>query len=704
MPSPMRMPTLLRAGCALSCLLALACRAGPPVLDIAAESLLSACTIKGARHSPRRGQAVASPDATLVFQAEYDAADWSGRFVRYALAMQAGQAIAGPVQWDAGAILTGTGDQAARPAPARRNIYTSAYDADGNWRVLPFEWEALGPAQRALLDEAPTLPGKRARADALGEQRLAYLRGERDREGRPFRPRSSVLGDSVHANPVYVGAAAAGLRGAGYAAFFQRSKARRPMLYLGANDGMLHGFDAGDGSEVFAYVPAALFGALNELTSPAYAHRAYVDGPASAGEALVGGSWKTVLLSGMGGGAQGLFALDVSDPAHLDGSAVLWEFSDRDDPAMGNVTGLPQIARLRTRQRGAVAEYRYFAVVASGLNNYADDGHRTAAGKGALFLLALDKPAQAPWRLNDNYYRLLTPISDPALANGLAAPALVGDGDGVLRYAYAGDLQGNLWRFDFDGGAPWSDAVGPGPGRTPLFVARDAGGRRQPVTAQARVVYTEAGGYLVLFGTGQLVTAADRQPQRFAPQSLYAIEDSLEQPARIVASRRELGERRLSADGDGYAIRAAERAAGDKGWYIDFPQSEQSGERSVDSASLLAGKLILNTVLPGRDACTPALSRSYLVDALSGEASATARFGPEYVSTPLLLRPESAAISAVQGAGLVHVLKTFSMVRFSADQPGRLQATTSVTVTLPAGRLSWREIANWRELHAGAKP
>src|SRR5471032_839590 len=188
-------------------------------------------------------------------------------------------------------------------------------------------------------------------------------------------------------------AASAAVQGVGYATFYARSKLRRAAVYLGANDGMLHAFDVVDGSELFAYVPDALIATLNDLTSPAYVHQAYVDGLASAAEAQVNGVWKTVLVSGMGGGAQGVFALDVSDPQQFAaGSGALWEFTDRDDPDMGNVVGLPQIAQFRAGASGM----RYFAVVASGLDNDADDGEiahagRTRAGNGALFLLALDK-------------------------------------------------------------------------------------------------------------------------------------------------------------------------------------------------------------------------------------------------------------------------------------------------------------------------
>ncbi|USX19153.1 PilC/PilY family type IV pilus protein [Oxalobacteraceae bacterium OTU3REALA1] len=685
-----------------------------PVLDIASEPLTAACRVASSPAGAaefdgasllRVAPPPASASAGDLFQATMDMADWSGHFSRYVLSPGgAGSSFTPTAMWDAGALLTGGGARPPSPAPAARKIFTAIVQPDGALEMIPFEWSALSAEQRQQLDQTPP---PATGGDALGEQRLAFLRGDRTREGTFFRNRSSVLGDSINSTPVYVGPAAGAALGT-----------RPNVVYVGANDGMLHAFNAADGSELFAYVPNALMATLNRLPSPDYVHQAYVDGPASAGEAMISGASKTVLVSGMGGGAQGVFALDVTDPLRFaEGGGVLWEFTDRDDALMGNVTTRPQIAKLRTRTVAGVPIYKHFAVVASGLNNYAPDGNASPTGNGALFLLALDKPRGAAWRLNVNYYRLVTPVADAALANALNAPVLVADRTGALRYGYAGDLQGNLWRFDFGGGAPWAGAVGPGAGGTPLFVARDDSGRRQPITQQPSLAYADGGGYLVLFGTGKMIEKADRAAASFAPQSYYAIRDSLRDPAEVITSRSQLTRRVLSGDASAppFSVHGAKMEFDSLGWYVDFLQAETTGERSIDSGMLAGGEVFFNTLLPGSDPCDKARSRTYAFNVLTGlprdgavarpptppstEQPISGQISDGYRSTPSLL-PVTSSRTPRDPTGRTRLLKELAVANVT---PQGSVVVGHVKVQLRAGRLSWREVGNWRQLHEAVK-
>jgi type IV pilus assembly protein PilY1 len=657
--APSAMPSTASAQCFDSPLNPPRSPASPPATD-------------GARRSmPGRSllSFPAGPTAGALFQSEHDWLDWSGSVKKFSVALDAaGQIDTGALLWDGGALLT------SMPASLRQ-IYTLRADPGRAHRTLPFKWPMLSSQQRAALDLAPST----SLGDALGERRLDFLRGERSLEigqsGGIFRRRASVMGDPSHGGPLLVGAPSAGITGAQYGAFFERHAKRPATLYLGANDGMLHAFDAANGRELFAYVPNLVWPWLNRLTSPDYRHQAYVDGDINAAEAMLDGQWKTVLVAGLGGGAPGLFALDVSAPDRFgQGSGALWEFGSADDAAIGHVAAAPLIAKFGLSASPGAASQRYFALLSSGVDQE----------KGALFLLALDKSASVRWRSGVNYYKLALPLPSAALG----PPALALGPDAAVRYIYAGDLEGNLWRFDFFGRAPANAAV------QLLFVARDASGLRQPITQAPSVAFAPDGGYLVLFGTGKLRDASDSDPAHFTSQSFYAIHDRPGQHDQVAIKGRA-----ALAGIDPLASAAASAKA--EGWYLDFPQSA-SGERSIGGSSLAAGKVFFNTISPGSAPCTVAAARSYALDALTGLAAGVARRRAMTVSTnpvpqraaPVLLEMAGEA-GPRQATGRMLVRQRHLVL----DAEGVAQTSRST----PAQRLNWREIANWPELHQTAK-
>lgn len=150
----------------------------------------------------------------------------------------------------------------------------------------------------------------------------------------------------------------------GYAAFASTpAVANRPqMVYVSANDGMLHAFDGKTGEEKFAYIPNAVFSDLNKLTAPSYIHRPFVDGPLLVAEANTTNGWKSVLAGTFGAGAQGVMALDITDPNAFGTDKVLWEFTDKDDGDIGNVTSQPKIAKVKIN-----GKTEYFIVVSGAI-------------------------------------------------------------------------------------------------------------------------------------------------------------------------------------------------------------------------------------------------------------------------------------------------------------------------------------------------
>lgn len=651
------------------------------------------------------------------FQTQLRLADGSMTLSRTAFAVGAdGALLPGKPRWRAG----GLDKMAPEGTPAAlRPVYT--LDAKG--ALMPLAWTRLDAEQRGAFDGG----------DGRGEARLAYLLGQRAHEaGQPggfLRRRSGSLGAAPYGNLVYVGAPGLGMPGAGYGLHRQALLQRRKMLYVGANDGLLHAFDARTGSELFAYLPQALLHVAAAAASTHYSPGPLLDGAAATAEVLVAGHWKTVLVSGMGGGAQGVFALDITDPARFAQDGALWEFTDRDDRLMGNVRAPPAFARINMGAKEGAPAYRDFAIVASGYNNYVNDGKDTTApaSAAAIFLLALDKAPGTPWMLGSNYFRLKVPVAGgsgggdgghdadagtDSMPQALGPPAVVPGGDGALAYMYAGDLQGNIWRLDLAGGPPWKD----GQGRKLVFVARDAQGRRQPVTQHLNVAYAPGGGYLLLFGTGKLAEAGDTWPSAFLSQSFYAVHDDVREtsPTR---SRADLEQRSLGEAAGGVRVDGAElRYTGSdamRGWYLDFLSTAQTGERGISSPVLAAGKVLFNTVLPGRDACARPATRLYVLDVLSGFAAdgagvvqageQTGRLFDGLARAPPLALELSSTVGAATAAGRADGRKELAVL-----QPGLPGAASGavlkvVSAPLPARRLSWREVANWRELHEAAK-
>jgi len=355
------------------------------------------------------------------------------------------------------------------------------------------------------------------------------------------------------------------------------------MIYVGANDGMLHAIraDSGDtasGKEIFAYIPAGVYDKLSRLTATAYDHTYYVDGPPNSGDAYWDGSWKSVLVGGLGGGGKSIYALDITDPDGFGASDVLWEYSDAAD--LGNTYSQPQIARL--------ANGEWAAIFGNGYNSTSDQAF--------LYIV----------KLSDGTLLKKIPAGN-ATGNGLSTPVLYDiDSDGITDAVYAGDLLGNLWKFDLSSATSSSWAIGNG--GDPLFAATNDNGTTQPITSQPAVGGHNSGGVLVYFGTGRYLASTD--PGDTTVQSFYAIWDK---DTSGTVDRSQLQEQTITAETTefGFDIRetsdnTVDWAGGKRGWYMDLtpPSGIASGERIVSKPLIKYDRVIFVTVLPSSDQCT----------------------------------------------------------------------------------------------------
>ncbi|WP_421242612.1 pilus assembly protein [Aeromonas enteropelogenes] len=554
--------------------------ADPDTFAEALSSTLAQIAARNSSASSVTANATRLDSNTHIYQARYNSGDWSGQLVSIPLNSDGSL---GNIAWDAATQI---------PEPSARSIFTRQGGAG-----IAFTWEALNNTNRALFNIA---------GDNQGESRVAYLRGERggeQRNGGVFRNRSDLLGDIINSDPVYVGkrdygySSATGLTQTereSYQAFLSSTAiARRPpMLYVGANDGMLHGFRVADGVEQLAYIPASLLGELPQLTRPDYNHRYYVDGTPRVGDAYLGSRWKTLLLGSTGAGGKAVFAIDVTAPNNFTADKMLWEFTHSE---MGIALAAPTLVRVK-------ADNKWVALVANGYNS--------SSQTARLFVLDLATGAVIQ--------EIDTQVGSASEPNGLSSPLPVDeDGDRVVDYVYAGDLQGNLWKFDLrdNNSAQWGIAFKAGNKPKPLFQACDgacSASTRQPITMRPLAIRHPRGGIMVLMGTGSYFTNDDKSlPTNPRLEAVYGIWDT-----GTEVSRSQLLQQSITHEfvANGTTIKFDVRVVSSrdvnytsqKGWYLVLKSpglSKGVGERAVSEMLYRHKRLIFNTLIPSADAC-----------------------------------------------------------------------------------------------------
>ena len=554
-------------------------------------------------------------EGALIYQARYNSAEWSGEVLAYRVNMDG---TIGSVAWR-------TSNSGSFPVPAARRIFT--YNDDTTYtgmRGQELLWSNLNVAQRASLMKS----GEADETNAL--KRLNWLRGGSDGvaldapyAGRRLRSRQSMLGDIVNSDPLYVGQQNNGYNvpndatrddepADSYLAYVQSKASRDAYLVVGANDGMLHGFDAATGIESFAYVPASIFrkrtispGAtpgLIALTESDYSHQFYVDGSFGLGD-LYDNGWKTHLVGSLGYGGRGIFALDMTD-REFDAADIKWEHTAPDANQstnqwndLGYQFGEPTVARVLVGQSD-----RYVTIFGN--------GYDSNAGQAVLYILD---------SVSGDVIRKFT-VADPdgsVAANGLSTATAFYDANRRVTHVYAGDLLGNLWKFDLSSSNTnqWS--------RSLLFKARNSDAR-QPITAKVRVRLHPEGGRLVVFGTGQYLVSSDKLNTEL--QTIYGIWD------RDLSGNNEVSKLRLleqsfisetTSNDQEYRVLTKKPIdwTAHHGWFINLRVGNAvlDGERIVATPSLSKDRVLFTTFIPRSDPCLSG-GESWLlgVDVLSG--------------------------------------------------------------------------------------
>ncbi|MBK59724.1 MAG: hypothetical protein CML01_13110 [Pseudomonas sp.] len=540
---------------------------------------------------------------TLIYQARFDSNDWSGQLLAYRVAAGGDISV---VAWD-------TNQSGKIPAPGSRKIVTWTGSAGAN-----LEWDSLSSSQKAGLAGASSQPLTTAQV-TLGQQRLAWLKGVRDQEqpAGDLRKRKYLLGDVVNSDPVFVGAQdygysrlPAGTPGAdSYAAYVATKAGKAPMLLVGANDGMLHAFNATTGVEAFAYMPSKVFADIRRITAPDYGmvsnpHRYFVDGQIFIGDAYIDNSWRTVAIGSYGAGYRGVFALDLTNAGTGTGfrpSDVLFELDDANWADIGNVMSPGVIGHLPDGTWGAVF----------------GNGYNSQNEQAKLLVVNLASAAD----------RVAIATATSAAANGLSGPALLANAQRTLIQAYAGDLTGSMWKFAFTGNnsttrANWEVAYKSGSTPAPLFKAKNDAGQAQPITAVPELGYNPDGNRLmVFFGTGSYFMPSDvvvpTPPETSRIESFYGLVDAgakISQASNDARSSLVEQTILLEKDVGSLSLRKVSNTTVDysnkSGWYLDLIKPNmsgttgQQGERVVSAPILRNGRIIFPTVIPSQNVCS----------------------------------------------------------------------------------------------------
>lgn len=577
---------------------------------------------------------------TKIYQAGFSSTDWTGVFRAFSLRIVSEDTNGNGVKdfgedTNANGQLDGVGSLGDKvwdmsfASASNRRILTYNPAAIGV-KGISFEWTELSAAQQAAL---------------TGVEVLNYIRGDSSNEksnNGTFRNRKSTLGDIVNSDPLFVSKTGnfgygllPGSEGTSYQKFrndptYSNYKGdRTDAIYFGANDGMLHAVNAQTGAELFAYVPNAVIPSLSKLTLEKYgctqsgceAHEYFVDGSPRTGDAYFGGFWHTVLLGSTGAGrGKAIFALDITKPsANMSASNVLWEISPDQAPASANLAddatnnnpgftnnlgySIPEpiVARMKNG--------KWVAIVANGYNS--------TSNKAVLFIIDV--------ATGEIIRSIDTKVGDATTPNGLSTPIPVdSDGDYITDAIYAGDLLGNLWKFDVtsNDASNWRVAFSSGsPAQPkPLFTACSGstcdGSNYQPITAKPHVGRHPEGGLMIYVGTGKYYESGDHiVPASPQVQTFYGLRDN----GSVISGRTSLQKQEILAeiafDSDGDSINDdVDRATTDhvvdyvgssssaspvvsakKGWYMDLqsPNGGSKGERVVSSAMALGSSHIM---------------------------------------------------------------------------------------------------------------
>jgi type IV pilus assembly protein PilY1 len=633
----------------------------PAALSAGLASALNNLKVRNAAAS---ASATSTPNVTHedndIFSATFRTVKWDGEIVAQKIDTATGNILPANT-WEAQALLFSM----LRDAAATRAIYT--LNDTSPLALKDFAWTNLTSAEQAyftnkcvggsVLSQCATLDAAQKILANDGQKMLNFIRGQQELEvAGIYRNREHVLGDIASAKPAYVRTPRRNYGDTGYSTFKANLATREAMVYVAANDGMLHALNATTGEETWAYIPRMLMPNLYKLADGNYAnnHEFYADGSAESGDVYINGQWRTILVGGLNKGGRGYYALDITAP---NSPIALWEVcSDAAlcalaDSDIGYTFGNPVITK-------RPSDGKWVVLVTSGYNNTGASGD----GKGYLYVL----DAATGTILN----KIGTGVGSTATPSGLAkitARAENASTDNTATAVFGGDLLGNLWRFDMA-----TNSV------VQLATLTDFTGAAQPITSRPDVGKCDATP-MVFIGTGEYLGLSDlTTTQR---QSIYGIKDATTTLGTVRTNN--MVQQSLTPISGGYTItNAAVDLTSSNGWFVDLDQN--SGERVNLDPQLVLGTLVITSNQPTNiSSCsTGGISYMYQLNYCTGSylASASNHMAGQQIGTSIAVG--FIVIRLPSGA-----LKTITTFAGSEKATGGVYGNVQGT----ARRVSWRE-------------
>ncbi|MDX5335183.1 MAG: hypothetical protein LPK13_03755 [Marinobacter sp.] len=554
---------------------------------------------------------------TAIFVAGFDSRDWTGELKSFRVTRRNSDEdslLADAPAWNAEDKL---------PTAVNRNILTWVPDSSAagavNWAkgsTRPFTTSSggLSESQKSIL-----ATGGIAVGDLVG-----WLRGDQSKEGTgtsDLRRRSRVIGDIVNSSPLYIQNQNFNYQlfpdtegGSKYNAFLDANRSKAPLIAVASNNGMLHVFDArlpcrsGEttatdgcssegGKEVFSYVPNALMSRLPNLAKQNYDREYYFDGSPRIGHVYDGTKWRRILVASLGAGGKAVVAIDV------DSQEVMWEIDASHNDNLGYVLGDPIL--------GKAASGEWITVI--------PNGYDSVNNRASLIILnTLTGEEITTW----------TPTGSNPSGNAMFEPLpLDVTGDRRIDRIYAGDLEGNLWRYDLDPRGPgqWGviNKLRSGGNDGPLFKAVSPEGQKQPITVRPNAARDSSGIIHLVFGTGKYFEVGDNAVANVPTQSLYGIRDEDDTVARS-----DLVEQSIIYEGTehGFDVRVSTDlvvGSNRKGWRLDLIYDGQNnGERLVQNPIIRGSRAVFATLIPepNPNPCEPGDGTGWImeIDAFNG--------------------------------------------------------------------------------------